>query len=227
MKMMAFMRITLPTGLSLRFGMVTGLLAGWVTVGSTLEGETRLESQVLAGGGGYATGGAHALHGTLGQPAAGFSSTGVAAVKSGFWHVGLTVIVDADGDFYDWMESLPTDQKPPPDQRDPLDIAAGDGMTNLLKYALGLFPMTPSADAAPRGVLQDGYWGVQLDRSSDASVELQIEASEDLSLWEVVSHSESLIDPDIGQNRERVILLTEIDLAEYRRYFFRVRVIME
>lgn len=48
------------------------------------------------------------------------------------------------------MENLLEPDKPPAGQRGPLDQPAGDGVSNLLKYALGLLPMVPTAEAAPR-----------------------------------------------------------------------------
>ncbi len=210
----------------LRCGMAAGFLSVVMAI-SAMGQETRLQSQVLAGGGGHATGGAYTLQGTVGQPAAGPSTTAMAAVEAGFWHGDISIIVDPYGGFFDWMEALPPDQQPPPHLRGPEDIASGDGMTNLLKYALDLSPMTPAAEAAPSGLVHDGYWGIQLDRSADAAVELRIEASKDFSDWEEVPHSENVMDPDIAPNLERVMLLTNIEAADHERYFFRLRVIME
>lgn len=126
--------------------------------GTGLAAETRLQQQVVAGGGGHAASATYTLGGTLGQPAAGPASSATVALEAGFWTTPLEVIVEPDGGFYDWMESLPPEQQPPPNLRGPSDIAAGDGMTNLLKYALGLPPVTPAAEAAPVAVVFDGFF---------------------------------------------------------------------
>ena len=210
----------------LRYGMAAGFLSAAMAI-SAMGQETRLQSQVLASGGGHSTGGAYTLQGTVGQPAVGLSSTAMTTVEAGFWHGGISIIVEPDGGFFDWMASFPPDQQPPPHLRGPEDIASGDGMTNLLKYALDLPPMTPAVGSAPSGVFHNGFWGIRLDRSVNAAVVLQIEASEDLSHWEEVPHTENLLDPDIAPNLERVMLLTSIEAVDHARYFFRLRVIME
>ena len=55
-----------------------------------------------------------------------------------------------DPSFDVWMALLPDEEKPPEGQRGPLDEPAGDGVNNLLKYALGLKPLIPYAHEGPR-----------------------------------------------------------------------------
>ncbi len=218
----AFLCSLLPSARTTVFGIAFMAFAGVVDAQ-----ETVVEKQIVSGGGGYATSAAYTLVGTLGQTAVGPATTATASIQSGFWTIALEVIVDPDGGFHDWMANLPPDQQPPPDLRGPADIAAGDGMTNLLKYALGLPPMTPAAEAAPVTTLFDGFLGIELGRSANAAVFLHVEASQDLELWEAESYTETLIGLDAQGDREYVLLLTGIRAGETNRSFLRLRIEMQ
>ena len=185
-----------------------------------------LESHVISGGGETSSGGDHTISGTIGQAAAGFSSGGDYELRSGFWGGGLTVVVEPDESFETWMENLPDEAKPPEDQRGPNDTPGGDGMANLLKYALGLMPLTPSAEAAPTMVSEDGYLGIELERSRDAAVTFQLEGSEDFLEWVDVPFNAEIINPDVGDNRERINLISVLGTDTHSRYFLRLRVHM-
>lgn len=199
----------------------------WALAAQAYGQDTRIESQVVASGGGHGSSGSYTLSGTLGQPAANAATGTTVALQAGFWTAVPDVVVEPDGGFHEWMDSLPPDQQPPPDRRGPDDIAAGDGMTNLLKYALGLPPMTPAAEAAPAAVVHDGLWGIELERSTDAAVGFHVETSLDLTLWEEESHSENPIGPGADGERERVLLLTGVSPDDVSRFFLRLRVVME
>ena len=195
---------------------------------TTAASQYEIESHVISGGGGMSASGDIVLTGTIGQPAAGLSTGGDFELHAGFWGGGLQVIVEPGESFETWMENLPDQHKPPPGQRGPDDRPAGDGMTNLLKYALGLMPMTPSAGAAPTVILDgDGYLAVELERSRGAAVAFRLEGSTNLEAWEDVPLTEHILDADIGNDRERVQLLTGIEQMEHVRYFLRLVVQVE
>ncbi len=188
--------------------------------------DTKIESHVISGGGGTSSSGNIVLTGTIGQPVAGLSTGGDYQLNAGFWGIFLDVVVEPDESFETWMENLPEGEKPPEGQRGTQDKPAGDGMTNLLKYALGLMPMTPSADAAPKVVLDDGYLTIELGRSQTAAVTFEVEGSIDLTTWIDVPFNEDIINADIGNNRERIQLLTGINKDDHSRYFLRLVVKM-
>lgn len=215
-----------PRASAFRLWSTAAYLAMWVVAGSAHGQEVRLEPQVIGGGGGHGSSGSYALSGTLGQPAAGPSEAATVAVHAGFWTSGLSVVVEPGDSFEEWMDSLPTDQQPPPGERGPEDMPAMDGVSNLLKYALGIPPMTAAADAAPLVVMHDGYLGIEMERSVDAAAALGIEVSEDLSLWLEAAHVEHDLGP-APDGRERVRLLTGIRPEDAARYFLKLRVTAE
>jgi hypothetical protein len=191
---------------------------------TVLAQETKIESHVISGGGGTSSAGNVVLTGTIGQPVAGLSSGGDYQLKAGFWGIFLDVVVVPDESFAAWMENLPESEKPPEGERGPQDTPAGDGMTNLLKYALGLMPMTPSADAVPKVFLEDGFLTIALGRSQMAAVAFKVEGSLDLTTWTNVPFNEQIVDADIGSSRERVHLLTGLNQHDNPKYFLRLRV---
>ena len=188
--------------------------------------EYEIETHVIGGGGGTGSAGEVVLTGTIGQPAAGVGGSETIVLHSGFWGSAVDVVVEADESFEDWMENLPDEQKPPENLRGPEDIAVGDGMPNLLKYALGLMPMTPAADAAPAMALEEGDLAVELERSADAAVSLSLEGSTDLDDWENVPVEEE-ITWDLGDGREGLRLVSGLAADEHPNYFLRLRVVME
>jgi len=193
-----------------------------------------LERSSVNAGGGTTEVGSIVLQATLGQAVADFATAGNAIVESGFWAGNLEVVVIYDNAFEEWMDNLPASEKPPEVQRGPGDMPAGDGVSNLLKYALGLMPMTPSADAAPRAVsvaatqngVEQNYLAIELERSKDAAMNFQIEGSDDLTAWDDAPFATDILDPDVGDTRERIRLLSGIALNEHPKYFLRLRVSM-
>jgi len=185
----------------------------------------QIEAHVIASGGGTSSGGNYVISGTLGQPLAGSASAGEYELSGGFWEIALEV--EPEGSFEAWIRSLPTGQRPPEGQRGPEDEPAGDGMSNLLKYALGLSPMTPSASAAPAITVHKGNLAVQMERSKDASVNFELEGSTDLDGWVNVPFTEEIINPDLPGNRERLRLVSDLETGENPRYFLRLRFRME
>jgi hypothetical protein len=186
-----------------------------------------IESHVISGGGGTSSGGDYAINGTIGQPAAGFSGGGGSRLAAGFWNAGPEVVVEPDESFQKWMDNLPPGDQPPAGERGPDDEPTGDGMSNLLKYALGLMPMTPSADSAPKLVIEQDKLVLELGRSPDAAVRFHLEASPDLETWSDIGFDENTTDSDIGDSRERVRLLTTIETTRQDTHFLRLRVRMD
>ena len=190
--------------------------------------EANLESQVVSGGGGSSSKGDVTMRGTLGQPAVGVVDGDGTILRGGFWRGGLSVLVEPDGSFDQWMENLPESAKPPEDERGPEDEPAGDGLSNLLKYALGLMPMTPSPDAAPTVTITEaGFLGIEFERSKDAAVTFQLEGSPDFEQWSDLPFGEEFIDSDLTDGRERIKLLSGFKAGQHQKYFIRLRVKME
>lgn len=193
----------------------------------------KIESRVISGGGGTGSGGQASVTGTIGQAIGGGAAGGGAYAVRGGFHATLEVVPPEPGEsFQAWMDGLAAEDLPPEEQRGPLDEPIGDGMSNLLKYALGLMPMTPSAHAAPRVVLvskTDGgverdYLGIEFERSINAAVEFELESSEAVSGWNTASFSVEIVDPSVGDNRERVRLVTGIPVEDSSRHFIRLHV---
>lgn len=138
----------------------------------------------ITGGGGVSSGGQFGLHGTIAPPLGGVSSGGeftlTGGLVGGFLFLDLP---DPNSSFELWMANLPPGQQPPPDQRGPQDTPANDGVSNLLKYALGLLPMQPAANAAPRAVIRDGFLAVEFRRAVGRGVRWELLYSTDLKEW--------------------------------------------
>jgi hypothetical protein len=60
---------------------------------------------------------------------------------------------------------------------------AGDGIPNLMKYALGLDPGIANATARPLAILTNGCLRMDFTRIADPDLIYVIEASADLSQW--------------------------------------------
>lgn len=73
----------------------------------------------------------------------------------------------------------------PPERRGLLDDANGDGVSNLMAYALGIHPESPEALAYP-ALVRDDQGGVRLvlrARANDAALSSTIRTSADLKAW--------------------------------------------
>lgn len=210
------------------FLFTAALLAGAATAfGNSAE----ITAHSINSGGGQSKAGPTVLTGTIGASIAGFSTGGNVALTGGF-SATLEIILPEPGESFEtWMASLPAPHQPPPGQRGPYDEPAGDGMSNLLKYALGLMPMTPSADAAPRIVRVpfqndvDGPWqhklALEFKASVDAAVTFEIEAETDLTQWQNVTFSRQNGNTD-GDGRQEVSLITNIVAEDHDRHFLRL-----
>lgn len=174
------------------------------------------------GGGGTSTGGQFSLQGTIAPPASGLLSGGNFTLTGG--PVGGYLFLDLpdpNGSFQSWMANLPPAQQPPPDQRGPLDTPANDGVSNLLKYALGLLPMVPAANAAPRPVIRDGFLAVEFRRAVGRGVSWKLLHSTDLEQWDEEPFETEVLGTDGGI--EHVVYLTNLTAGTPPRQFFRLR----
>lgn len=206
------------------------LLAGCLALGpASLLASAEITSSVISGGGGSASAGSVEIQATLGQPVAGVATAGDTTLESGFWTGRLEVIVEYDNAFEEWMANLDPEDKPPEGQQGPDDTPAGDGVSNLLKFAFGLMPLEPSADAAPVLFADDetDLLGLSFIRSADAEVTLKIYGSEDLEEWEEIGNTEEIVVESLPGNREKIHLLTDQLTADHERYFFRLHVEVE
>ncbi len=198
------------------------------------ESEGKIVVHAISGGGGSASGGAIALSGTLGQAIGGAAGGGNVELKSGFHAATLELLLPNPGEsFQAWMDGLAPEDKPPADQRGPLDEPAKDGVSNLLKYALGLLPLVPSADAMPRVVVvtaldaldvERDYLGIEFWRSVDASVVMELEKSAALSVWTTAPFTTGVLEGPDANGRERVRLLTGIIVKDHPKQFLRLRI---
>jgi hypothetical protein len=188
----------------------------------SLPGSAEITSRVVSGGGGPASAGAVELHGTLGQPAAGISTTDNGVIVAGFWNVTLEVVVETES-FQNWMDTLDPADQPPPGQQGPEDTPAGDGVSNLLKYAFGLLPMEPAADALPTLIAVDGDLALEFTHDPDAAVTHVLEGSTDLENWSEISIAEENATP-LANGRERLQMITNQAFSDEDRYFLRLTV---
>ncbi|MCH8474855.1 MAG: hypothetical protein LAT55_06455 [Opitutales bacterium] len=114
-------------------------------------------------------------------------------------------------------------------EREPLANPAGDGVPNLLKYALGLDPRErASREALPQMVLEEEngetYLTLHIQRNSDLEgVQLLVEYSEDLANWVNGSPDVEIVTETAG---ELVARSTHPVGSEKPRQFLRVRVEM-
>lgn len=72
------------------------------------------------------------------------------------------------------------------DAADPLADPDGDGVPNLLAYALGADPLTPGGAALPETEIVDGRLTFTFNRIADPGLVYTVEASDDLVTWTVL-----------------------------------------
>jgi hypothetical protein len=127
-----------------------------------------------------------------------------------------------DPSFLAWMAALPDNEKPPTDQRGLLDAPAGDGMSNLMKYALGLKPLTSYANEGLRLAYVSGNTlALEVIRAKASTAVIIPEGSTGLAIWEPINFVEAWQE-DVGVNRERVRFLIQKPAGD--AYFLRLRV---
>ncbi len=194
--------------------------------GILFAGDPVIDRHVFAAGGGTAEGGGYRIDSTLGEPVAGLGTIPGGRLDSGFRATLAAVIIDGGSAFDEWIANPHRGKPPPPDQRAPGDTPANDGVKNLVKYALGLPPMEPAANAVPT-VWTDpksGALGIVTERWTEAAVEFTVLGSPDMENWTEHDHDVWVLDPDAGDDRERLFL--EIgDIAESEpAYFLKLRI---
>jgi hypothetical protein len=144
------------------------------------------------------------------------------AYDAPFLITALEVVIDPEP-FQKWMDNLSPGDQPPLGQRGRKDTPAGDGVANLLKYAFGLLPMEPAADAQPKLVTVEGKLALEFSRKPDANVLYLLEGSYDLNDWtEVTIDSENTT--SLPDEREFVQMVTDHPVAAEDPYFLRLRV---
>jgi len=127
-----------------------------------------------------------------------------------------------DPSFLAWIASLPDNERPPPDQRGVLDAPAGDGMSNLLKYALGLKPLTFYADdGVSLTYVSDNTVVLEITRAKTSTAIIVPEGSTGLVTWEPVEFVVQWQE-DVGADRERVHYLIQKPASD--AYFLRIRI---
>ena len=127
-----------------------------------------------------------------------------------------------DPSFLAWITSLPENEIPPENQRGITDAPAGDRLSNLLKYALGLKPMTAYTNAGPTLVqVSADSLALELVRAKTSTAVIIPEGSSDLKNWSAVNFVEAWQE-DVDADRERVHYV--IQRPESDHYFLRVRI---
>jgi hypothetical protein len=127
-----------------------------------------------------------------------------------------------DPSFLAWMASLPENEKPPENQRGLFDTPAGDRMSNLLKYALGLKPLTSYAsDGIRLAQVSGNTLTLEVTRAKNTTAVIIPEGSTGLTNWSPVAFTEAWQE-NIGADRERVHYLIQRPAGD--AYFLRLRV---
>jgi len=133
----------------------------------------------------------------------------------------LILLPAADATFDSWMANLPEEEKPAPGLRGPDDTPAGDGVPNLFKYALGLLPLTPSANAMPRLVYEGDYMAIEVTRAKGRGVAWTIESGDMLDTLSSIPYTVVIVE-DFGET-EKVRLVTGLTSSTDPIAFLRLR----
>lgn len=134
----------------------------------------------------------------------------------------------AGNDFDFWMDAYAADLSE--SQRAPLANPSGDGISNLLKYALGLDPrIAADRTLLPQMTLEDvdgnTYLALQVQRNPDIEgTQMWVEYSEDLSNW--VNDLENLVWV-VDTEDELLVRSAHPVEGEKKRQFLRLKVVME
>jgi len=132
---------------------------------------------------------------------------------------------EPDPSFAAWIALLPDEERPPVDQRGPLDTPAGDGMSNLLKYALGLKPLTPyENDGLRLAYVSGNTLALEVTRAKSTTAVLIPEGSMGLTSWAPVGFTEAWQE-DVGTDRERVHYLIQRPAGD--ACFLRLRIALD
>jgi uncharacterized repeat protein (TIGR01451 family) len=89
-------------------------------------------------------------------------------------------------------------------------IVANDGMPNLMKYALGIIPTTPSASATPTGTREGGLLKLTFTRRRDATdITYRVEGTSDLTTDWTTLYSSAQTPYEGGQNESIPVTVSD------------------
>ena len=101
--------------------------------------------------------------------------------------------------------------------------ASGDGIANLIKYALGLDPTINSRASLPSIVVDRDAFTIEFQRLQKAvDLTLSVEVSTDLSTW--LTTTSEVSSTDNGDGTESVTFRSDLPISEEPCQFMRVRV---
>lgn len=127
-----------------------------------------------------------------------------------------------DPSYAAWMASLPENERPSENQRGMLDVPAGDGLSNLLKYALGLKPLTYYSNVGPTlAEISTDTLALEVVRSKTSTAVIVPEGSTELGGWTSVEFAVEWQE-DVGADRERVHY--RIPRPETDTFFLRLKI---
>ena len=105
---------------------------------------------------------------------------------------------------------------------------AGDGIPNLVKYAMGLDPRTPSRDAMPGAAMVDGHLTLSYTRRTLApDVDYVVEVSENLRDWFSGNEYVEEVEANEQGNRIHVTVRDREPAKGNTRSFIRLRVVRD
>jgi hypothetical protein len=97
---------------------------------------------------------------------------------------------------------------------------SGDGMPNLMKYALGLNPLSTNAAARPYAVLSNGCLQISFTMTNDPLLLYGVEVSGDFSAWTNIWSSTGAS----NSNGPVTVCDTNAPVSSTSRRFLRLRV---
>src|SRR5690625_3210063 len=119
------------------------------------------------------------------------------------------------GTFEEWIDQFDLDEN----EQDPKRNPSGDGISNLLKYALNLDPNIAARKALPKPEIIDDRLRLTIDKNPDAAdLKYHLEGSSDLENW-------SRDDISISEEKDAIIATDEAAEPNDSR-FLRLRVSM-
>lgn len=129
----------------------------------------------------------------------------------------------SSGSFADWIAGFDL----PVDKRGPADDASGDGIENLLKYAIGLNPTEATPVGLPTLSVEDAgentFLVLGVQKNPDAGdVTYIVEGSTDLVEW-----SADPAEVELEEDAESLLARFTVPLEEAPKAFLRLRVLLE